>query len=36
VEQELGRSLVWRSSFEALGIRGVLGEFVMGVLEIEG
>jgi|GEM_PF-4460164 len=36
VEQELGRSLVWRSSFEALGIRGFLGEFVMGVLEIEG
>ena len=35
VEKELGRSLLWRSSFEALGVRGVLGEFVMGVLEIE-
>jgi len=36
VEKELGRSLVWRSSFEALGVRGIFGEFVMGVLEIEG
>ena len=36
IERLLGRKLSWRSSFEALGIRGLFGEFIMGVLEIEG
>lgn len=36
VEAFLGRRLRWRSSFDSFGLRGFLGEFVMGVLEIEG